>query len=70
MVDPQVKETSSLAQIAARNRQTMPTEASHHIQVFNSCNPYTKESLATIQNGVWLKYYKTVFLSFSMVFEW
>ena len=52
VVDPQVKETSSLAQIAARNRQTMPTEASHHIQVFNSCNPYTKESLASIQNGV------------------
>lgn len=52
VADPQVKETRILAQIAARKRQTMPTEASHHIQIFNSCNPYTKESLATIQNGV------------------
>ena len=48
MAEPQVEEMKSVAQTATRNRETMPTEALRHIQFYNSCNPYTQESLARI----------------------
>ena len=50
MKDLQVKEVRSVAQTTTENRQTTPTEALLYIQLFNSCNPYTRESLARIQN--------------------
>ena len=49
MKDLQVKEVRSVAKTTTGNRQTTPTEALRYIQLFNSCNPYTRESLARIQ---------------------
>ena len=50
VADQQVKEIKSVAQTVIGNRRTMLTEALCHIQFFNSCNPYTQESLARIEN--------------------
>ena len=50
VADQQMKEIKSVVQTVIGNRRTMLTEALCHIQFFNSCNPYTQESLARIEN--------------------
>ena len=36
--------------LATGNKQATPKETVRHIQFFNSCNPYTQETIARIQN--------------------
>ena len=46
----------------------MTTEALRHVQFLNSCDTYTRQRLARIQNRARLNT-KTVFLSPCLVFE-
>ena len=61
VVDPQVKKMRRVAQTGTENRQTARTEALRHVQFLNSCNTYTRERLARVQNRARINYNKNCF---------